>query len=199
MMLIEETTVPDAGLPVDEFKAHLRLGTGFGAGSLQDEVLISFLRAALAAVEARTGKVLLQRGFSWSLTLWRDREVAAFPVAPVVAVTRVEIVDRLGGRSDVPAAQYWLEQDGQRPQLRPVGTLLPAIPTAGSVVIGFEAGYGASWAEVPADLRQAVLLLAAHYYEFRNETTLSEGCMPFGVSSLIERYRTFRIWSGGVA
>lgn len=198
-MLIEETTVPDAGLPVDEFKAHLRLGTGFGAGSLQDEVLISFLRAAMAAVEARTGKILLQRGFIWSLSRWRDRDAAAFPVAPVVAVTSVEVVDRLGVRSAVPAAHYWLEQDGQRPQLRPVGTFLPAVPAAGSVVIGFDAGYGATWADVPADLRQAVLLLAAHYYEFRNETTLSEGCMPFGVSSLIERYRTFRVWSGGAA
>lgn len=197
-MLIEGTTVPDAGLPVDEFKAHLRLGTGFGAGSLQDEVLISFLRAAMAAVEARTGKILLQRGFIWTLSRWRDREAAAFPVAPVVAVTSVEVVDRLGVRSVVPAAQYWLEQDGQRPQLRPVGTYLPAIPAAGSVVVGFDAGYGATWVDVPADLRQAVLLLAAHYYEFRNETTLSEGCMPFGVSSLIERYRTFRVWSGGV-
>jgi uncharacterized phiE125 gp8 family phage protein len=199
MMLIEETTVPDAGLPVDEFKAHLRLGTGFGAGSLQDEVLISFLRAAMAAVEARTGKILLQRGFSWSLTQWRDRDAATLPIAPVMAITSVEIVDRSGGRSAVPAATYWLVQDGQRPQLRPVGTLLPAIPAAGSVVIGFDAGYGATWAEVPADLRQAVLLLAAHYYEFRNETTLSEGCMPFGVSSLIERYRMIRMWSGGVA
>ncbi|UOA26861.1 head-tail connector protein [Pseudosulfitobacter sp. DSM 107133] len=199
MMLIEETTVPDAGLPVDEFKAHLRLGTGFGAGSLQDEVLISFLRAAMAAVEARTGKILLQRGFSWSLTRWRDPDAAALPVAPVVAVSSVEIVDRLGARSAVPATQYWLEQDGQRPQLRPVGAVLPAIPAAGSVVIGFDAGYSATWAEVPSDLRQAVLLLAAHYYEFRSETTLSEGCMPFGVSSLIERYRMFRVWSGGAA
>lgn len=199
MMLTEETTVPDAGLPVDEFKAHLRLGTGFGAGSLQDEVLISFLRAAMAAVEARTGKILLRRGFNWSLTRWRDRDAAALPVAPVVALTGIEVVDRLGVRTVVPQAQYWLEQDGQRPQLRPVGTLLPAIPVAGSVVIGFVAGYGATWAEVPADLRQAVLLLAAHYYEFRHETALSEGCMPFGVSSLIERYRVIRMWSGGEA
>lgn len=29
MMLIEETTVPDAVLPVDEFKAHLRVGLGW--------------------------------------------------------------------------------------------------------------------------------------------------------------------------
>ena len=105
MMLIEETTVPDAGLPVDEFKAHLRLGTGFGAGSLQDEVLISFLRAAMAAVEARTGKILLQRGFIWSLSRWRDRDAAAFPVAPVVAVTSVEVALLAGaGRAAASAA-----------------------------------------------------------------------------------------------
>ena len=29
MMLIEETAVPDAALPVDAFKAHLRLGQWF--------------------------------------------------------------------------------------------------------------------------------------------------------------------------
>ena len=37
------------------------------------------------------------------------------------------------------------------------------------------------------------MLLASHYYEFRHETTLSEGCMPFGVTSLIERYRVMRL------
>jgi uncharacterized phiE125 gp8 family phage protein len=63
MMLIEETTVPDAALPVAEFKAHLRLGTGFGDDALQDPVLRSFLRAAMAAIEARTGKVLITRPF----------------------------------------------------------------------------------------------------------------------------------------
>jgi len=49
---------------------------------------------------------------------------------------------------------------------------------------------------MPADLAQAVLMLAAHYYEFRSDTSLGQGCMPFGVTSLIERYRTVRIFAG---
>lgn len=65
-----------------------------------------------------------------------------------------------------------------------------------SAVVYFEAGYGADWASIPADLAQAVLLLAAHYYEYRNETSLSDGCMPFGVSSLIERYKVMRLYAG---
>ena len=53
--------------------------------------------------------------------------------------------------------------------------------------------------DLPADLGQAVLLLAAHYYEFRHETQLGDGCMPFGVTSLIERYRTVRVFAGNAS
>ncbi len=42
-----------------------------------------------------------------------------------------------------------------------------------------------------------MLLLAAHYYEYRHETALGGGCMPFGVTSLTERYRTVRLLGGG--
>ncbi|MEL7097965.1 MAG: head-tail connector protein [Pseudomonadota bacterium] len=197
MMLIEETPVPHAALPLEPFKAHLRLATGFGTDAVQDEVLEGFLRAAIASVEARTGKVLISRTYSWSETLWRDAGGATFPVAPVEAITEVERVARDGTRTVVDATSYWLEQDSQRPRLRPVGASLPSIPTAGSVVVSFVAGFGADWNDLPADLRQAVLLLAAHYYEFRNETALSDGCMPFGVTSLIERYKVHRLGFGG--
>ena len=196
MMLIEETTVPDAALPVDAFKAHLRLGSGFGQEDVQDAVLKSFLRAAMAAIEARTGKVLIARSFSWSLTFWRDASAQALPVSPVVVVNRVAMVARDGVQTGVDAAVYWLERDGQRPRLRSAGTELPGIPSAGAVLVEFDAGYGADWDSLPVDMQQAVLMLAAHYYEYRNDTALADGCMPFGVSSLIERFKTIRIGMG---
>ncbi|MCH5373929.1 MAG: hypothetical protein JJ992_08135, partial [Planctomycetes bacterium] len=106
MMLIEETTVPDEALPVDQFKAHLRMGTGFGEDSLQDDVLKGYLRAAMAAVEARTAKALLTRDFSLTLSSWWDREGQVLPVAPVASVTRVAIVDALDVATDVPTDRY---------------------------------------------------------------------------------------------
>lgn len=197
MMLIEETTVPDGALPVDDFKAHLRVGSGFTTDSLQDEVLRSFLRAALAAIEARTGKALYERQFSYGVTAWRDAEAQVLPVAPVRVVTGLKSIDSDGVEMALDAGSIWLEQDPARPRLRSVGSCLPTIPQAGSVSITFWAGFGPLWSDIPADLRQAVFLLASHYYEYRNETALSEGCMPFGVSSLIERYRVFRVFGGG--
>ena len=65
MMLIEETTVPDAALPVAEFRDHLQLGSGFSDDALQDPVLGVFLRAAMAAIEARVSKILIERNFSF--------------------------------------------------------------------------------------------------------------------------------------
>lgn len=196
-MLIEETTVPDAALPVDEFKAHLRLGSGFGDDTLQDAVLLSFLRAALSAIEGRTGKILLERTFRWSVSRWRSSDAQTLPVAPITALIDLALVDREGTRTSVATDTYWLEQDAACPCLRSVATALPTIPSAGKAEVRFLGGYGADWIDLPMDLRQAVLLLAAHYYEFRDETSLSEGCMPFGVTSLIERYKVMRLYGGG--
>ncbi len=196
MMLIEETTVADDALPVEAFKAHLRLGSGFGQDTVQEAVLLSFLRAAMSAIEARTGKVLMQRSFSLSLTFWRDAEAQPLPVAPVTEVTRVALVARDGVQTDVAEATYWLERDSQHPKVRAARACLPQVPTAGAVLIAFDAGYSAAWDGLPSDLQQAVLMLAAHFYEYRDDTGLSAGCMPFGVSSMIERYKTLRLGMG---
>ncbi|MBU2960134.1 head-tail connector protein [Citreicella sp. C3M06] len=196
MMLIEETQVPDAALPVDALKRHLRLGSGFAEDDVQDAVLGSFLRAAMAAVEARTGKALISRGFVWTLHQWRDPQAAVFPIAPVSAVSQLAIVDRFGAAELREASDYRLEQDGFAPKLRPMASVLPGIPGGGAAEIRFTAGYGPGFDDLPADIAQAVLLLAAHYYEYRDETSLSQGCMPFGVTSLIARYRPMRMGFG---
>lgn len=192
-MLVEETEVPSAVLPVAEFREHLRLGSGFAEDTLQDAVLESFLRAALSAVEARTGKVLLEREFSWTLESWRALDVQGLPVAPVSAVTGLTLTNRTGEVVTVASSSYRLVADAQMPEVRSTSACLPAIPEGGSATVQFTAGFGASWADVPVDLRQAVLMLAAHYYEYRHDTALQGGCMPFGVTSLLERYRPMRL------
>lgn len=196
MMLVDETSVPIAALPVAEFKNHLRLGSGFAEDNLQDSVLESFLRAALSAVEARTSKVLIARPFSWTLHRWRNATAQPLPVAPVTEITAVTLTDHLGGMVTVASSAYWLEADSHLPCLRGSGSALPSIGQDGGVTVQFVAGFGATWADIPADLQQAVLLLAAHYYEFRQETALGSGCMPFGVTSLLARYRTMRMTAG---
>ncbi|MBS0124243.1 head-tail connector protein [Thetidibacter halocola] len=196
MILVEETQVPEAALPVDALKQHLRLGSGFAEDDVQDAVLASFLRAAMAAVEARCSSVLIARRFVLTVHVWRDGEGQVLPVAPVSAIADVTIVDAYGVETVISPARYRLQKDSFTPRLRPVGMSLPTIPSGGSAEIRFDAGYGPAFDDVPADLRQAVLLLAAHYYEYRDETALSQGCMPFGVTALLQRYRPVRLGLG---
>lgn len=196
MMLVEQTTVPTAALPVAQFKDHLRLGTGFADDGVQDAVLEAYLRSAIAAIEARTSKALLTRSFTWTLTAWRDLAAQALPLGPVTAITGLSIVDRLGAEEVVDSAKFVLEPDLHRPRLASTGYALPVIPVGGTAVIAFDAGFGATWDELPADLRQAVMLLAALYYENRG-THAGEAPMPMGVTSLVARYRPVRLFGGG--
>lgn len=193
MMLVEETQVSEAALPVQALKDHLLLGSGFTEGDLQDPVLVSFLRAALAAIEGRTSKALISRGFLMTLEDWTEARGQRLPVAPVQAIGEVALVDSLGAVTIVDPTSYRLQKDAFDPRLKPTNGCLPSVPAGGTVEVRFDAGYGATFDAVPEDLKQAVLMLAAHYYEYRSDTALSQGCMPFGVTSLIARYRPVRV------
>jgi uncharacterized phiE125 gp8 family phage protein len=196
MMLTQDTTLPAPPLPLAAFKAHLHLGTGFTEAGLQDDLLEGFLRAAIAAIESRIGKALLERAFILDLSRWSDPTAQPLPIAPVTAITSLTLRDGQGTDIPVIPARWRLERDSQRPCLRAAGGVLPAIPTGGSAVLRFTAGMAPEWGDLPADLAQAVLMLAAHFYEYRHETALGSGCMPFGVTSLIERYRPLRLSLG---
>ena len=197
MMLIEETTVPQQALPVAQFKDHMRLGSGFADDGVQDPVLESYLRAAIAAIEARTGKILIERDFSWTLTGWRDGRRQPLPVAPVSAISGVVLVDMQGNETLTNADAWYLEPDSQRPSLNATQGALPTIPVNGSVRIGLLAGFGPEWGDLPADLGHAVMLLATHFYEYRHDVSRGTPAMPFGVTALIERFRTARLFMGG--
>lgn len=195
MMLNEVTAVPGTALPVAEFRDHLRLGTDFADLGAEDAALMSYLRAAIAAIEGRTAKALLAREFRLSLTCWRWGDMQTLPIAPVSAVTALRLVDATGAETPVTAG-WRLVPDMARPRIEALGAALPVIPVHGRVEIDFAAGFGAVWSALPVDLAQAVFLLAAQYYELRHDGAAEGGAMPFGVMALIERWRTVRVLGG---
>ena len=196
MILTEVSAPPAAAVPVRAFAEHLRLGSGFADDGSEDAVLELYLRAAMAAIEARLGRALLARGFSWTVTRWREDASQGLPVGPVRSVESVTLIDADGVETAVSPDAWSVLRDSQRPRLvGRFGRNLPKIPRGGQAEIRFTAGYGEGWDAVPAELRQAVFLLAAHYYESRREGT-GGASLPFGVLVLIEAYRATRIGGG---
>lgn len=197
MMLIEQTQVPDTALPVAEFRDHLQLGSGFADDGLQDAVLTSQLRAALVAIEGETGKALLPRTYLYVVTAWWDQSCQALPVAPVSAIQSFTIVNLKGDADLVEAGSYRLRPDTHAPALVANAWSLPTIPVGGTAKIVFDAGYGPDWADAPADLRQAVLMLATHYYENRSAVGARSLPMPSGPAAIVARHKPIRIFGGG--
>lgn len=175
------------------------MGSGFSDDGMQADLLEGFLRAAVAAIEARTGKITIERTFSLSLASWRSDRSQPLPLAPVSAIISVALLDRNGAEVLVDSDTYVLVKDMHRPKIEAMGAALPRISHGGVVRIHMSAGYGPDWSDLPADLAYAILMLAAHYYEFRHDQFTSGRAMPFGVSSLIERYRNVRLFAGGTS
>ena len=106
------------------------------------------------------------------------------------------MVDAANVATVLAASRYRLVPDLHRPKLASVGVLLPTVPMDGRAEVVFDAGFGTGWGQVPADLAQAVILLAAEYYEVRQVGVGREAGLPFAVQALIERWRTVRILGG---
>lgn len=192
-MLVELTNVPPQAVPVARLKEHLRLGSGFADDAVQEGLLAGFLRAAMAAIEGRTGKALVTRDFRLARARARASArggVIALPLAPVSAVIEVARLDGDGGERVLSAGDWRLEPDAHAPGV---------VTGAGLYRVDFTAGWGAEFSDLPDDLQQAVMMLAAHYYEYRHDVALSAGCTPFGVTSLLERWHMPRLGGWGAA
>ncbi|OAN84459.1 hypothetical protein A8B78_06260 [Jannaschia sp. EhC01] len=193
MMMVELTSVPSASLPVSALSDHLRLSSGFADDGSQDAQLESCLRSAMAAIEARIGKVLMQRQFALTMVSSPMSASHALPIAPVTQIDSIKLIARNGDESVVDEARYTLLPDAHRPCIEMVAGSFPMPAKGGTVEVTVTAGYGPDWSNVPADLQRALLVLAAEYY---GQVDSGSRHMPPQVTALIEPYRQIRLRGG---
>lgn len=170
-----------------EARAHLRLDADG-----EDTLLGALVTAARTALEAETRRAFVTQ--SWRLLLddWPAKPIR-LPLAPVQSVTAVTVATMSGAMVPLDPAFYEVDAKGEPPRIaakRGQAWPMPATRLAG-IAVDFTAGYGAA-AAVPAPLKQAVLLLAAHWFE--NREPLGNGAeLPLTVSALVARYRRLHL------
>ena len=196
MMITELTGIAGSALPRAAFASHLRLPEDFAAVPGQEARLDAAVLAAIGAVEARTGKVLIARTHLARLEAWPEDGAVTFSIGPVSAVSSVKVIARDGTESVLPAESYTLVPEAHRPKIVARGGF-PALANGATAEIILTAGYGAVWEDVPAPLRQAVFLLAETFFEHGG--TRSGAALPEAVRLLLEPYRLVRLGLGGVA
>ena len=183
-------TEPPVAEPVTlaEAKAHLRIDH-----DSEDGLLEGCIRAAREWVEQETGLALITQSWRLALDGWPASGIARLKRHPVEAVAAVT-------RHDPPGEPVVIAADGYRLDRRSRPACLDLRASNGSdaangIEIDFTAGFGPSAADVPATLKRAVLLLAAHFYEFR--ATYGPGdqpvSFPAGLARLLAPWRRERL------
>lgn len=193
MILTETSPAAVNPVPLDEFAAHLRMAQGFADDSAEDALLELYLRNATTVVEARVSKALIRREFKLQVTAWNRDGILVLPLGPVAAIGSLSFIR--GAETIALTADAWsLELGSSRQRVTgPGGGALPAIPDGYLAELVFDAGFGESWNDVPGDLSQAVMLLAAHYFENRTGDAVPGQGLPVAVQALLETQQPVRL------
>ena len=153
-------------LTLAEIKAHLRID-----GTAEDGLLTSLITTVREYLERATGLALISQGWRLYLDTWPGSGVLEISRGPVISIEAVRTFDELGDESAVPLTGHVL--DGvRRPARLWLRESVGVRQAINGVEVDFTAGFGESGADVPDTLKRAMLLHAAHCYEFRGAVPL---------------------------
>ncbi len=204
-------------ITLDEAKAHLRIDTA------DDDLLIrSLILTSRLHIEVALGLALITQAWSCFLDRWpstsgaplepagaavtlRDRtarspshhDAITLPISPVRSIDAIRVYAEDGTFVSLPVAGFATDFVSRRPRVR--RNAETATPEPGRRLNGIEfavtCGFGSVPADVPAPIRQALLLLVAHWYEHRDpgEIGTPEARIPPSVSALLANYLPVRL------
>lgn len=168
-----------------EMKTHLRL-----TSTAEDAFLEQLIKAARSQVEQETRRALITQSWRLYLDVWPVGRVVSLPVAPIQGIGQILVFDQDGLPQALSEEDWRLDKSTSPARIRvKPGAGLPSSAVM-SIEIDFTAGYGAAASDVPADLRQSVRLLAAHWFEHREAgTELAMASVPHGLDRLLAANR----------
>lgn len=200
----------------DELGAHLRLNQS-GGSYPEEAFLLDLIKGATEFAEAETGLVMLEQTWAYYLDEvpiqsdglgWWDgvREGAMnqehprfieLTKGPLISITNVKSFDSDDAESTFAAANYYADTASRpgRIVLRS-GSVWPTnVRSVNGLVVTYKAGFGAEAANVPFQLRQAIKVIAAHWYENREAMTmdLSAANVPGSAWDILGKYKVRRL------
>lgn len=185
-------------LTLAEVKDHLRVDE-----SEEDGLIAGYILAARRFAEGDTRRVFATQtldytlDWNWSVVSldgWCSQQID-LPVSPVQSVTSVKYIDAGGSLQTLSPTQYVTRIDTTIATVTPIyGVTWPAtlwVPAA--VTVRFVAGW--DFKDFPDDLRVAMLMLVAHWYEHRETVNVGNivNELPFATEALLSGYRVLRV------
>lgn len=180
-------TAPPAIVSWAEAKAHLRLD-----GDDEKAYVEALVAAATAWIDGPAGwlgRAIGEQDLETRFSEFCDRMLL---MAPVIEIDAVEYVDETGESKPVDGTAYRVVGQQSRPHLSPAYGL--SWPHARCDPDAVRVRYSAGYLEIPAPIRQAILLLVGQWYEAREAVKIGSAVneMPFAVEALLGPFRVYR-------
>lgn len=118
------------------------------------------------------------------------------PIGPVQSVERLAYVAGDGSEVEVASGDYRLVQSSEPARLAPAYGRHWPVPRTGSdtVIVDLVVGYGAAFADVPADLRGALVDLVALRFDARHGVNFKIGNAGQFAADINARLAPFIVW-----
>ncbi len=174
-VMVPRTTVVTAAaadpVSIAELKEFLRIDDNSEAATL--EIL---LKTAVREAEAWTHRAFITRVLrSWFDFTPPNDSSFQIPYSPVTAIASLKSYDDDDTETEMDSTTYIADIISEPPRLalRRGSTWPTALRPINAIAIQYTAGYGAATA-VPEGLKQAILMICAHYYEGRDSQKLAD-------------------------
>jgi uncharacterized phiE125 gp8 family phage protein len=175
-----------------EAKAHLRVDT-----DAEDTLIQSLIMASRLHIEAALDLALITQTWRHQLDRWPRARSLNLPLRPVQSLSAVRVFDTDDESETLESNAFILDGTSNAARLILSGSAILPVPTraANGIEIDFVAGYGDEPSDVPQPIRQALLLLTAHWYENREPVEIGAAAtiIPGTVSDLLSPYRRRRL------
>lgn len=191
-MALALTSAPSVEpISLAEAKAHLRVDE-----DAEDDLISALTASARGWVERQYGLALITQGWSFYLDRLPEGGAVALPLAPQQAVASVTFHAADGGTTELDADDYAYDAISQ-----PARLIFKSVSGGASLrrlnglEIAYTAGFGDAADDVPAPIRQALLLLIAHWFERREPVAMGGEApeVPAMVAGLLAPYRQVRL------
>jgi uncharacterized phiE125 gp8 family phage protein len=177
---------------LDEANLHCKVEPGV----TEDNVLIlSLIIAARNYVENQLNRSLITQTWELVLDTFPSGNEVALPKGDVQSVTNVTTYDEADASSVFTSSGYRVDTYGDRVTLVDGYSWPSDLRAHNGVIITYVAGYGDEPEDVPNAIRQAILMLVAHWYENREAvaTGTINTVIKMGVDAALSGYRRHRI------
>lgn len=186
---------PAAIKPVDPAEVEHQLATEPEQGAH----VLALIAAATEQVETYTGRALINRTLAYTLDAF-PCGLLELPRPPLSSISEIRYLDENGDQQILDDALYRVSTTREPGVVEPAyGESWPATRAViDAVEIEYVAGYGAAAADVPAVLRQALVMMVGEWLEFREGLvigTIAEE-IPHAIKMLLNGERLGRLFAG---